>query len=228
MIARGTQSTWKSYYKEHDLNSTCKCTWYDRAFGTHRKSSKSNRYCVVLDKFLHFLLCFTWLLERDSAYRCCTTPTLHVLPCGAGIVSCIRHCWPCFDALCDLGLLTYVCFIPASSCFAHFIYCVWHLIQVSLYHRFTFFLVMFFHFVFVCLSLCYCSCCFWSGHLGRERTQHEDHEAPLHQMTASAIGNMPEVKMDHTKEVIMAKAMSLDQRNFTFKVSYALRTFTRC
>lgn len=49
--------------------------------------------------------------------------------------------------------------------------------------------------------------------------QHEDHEAPLHQMTASAIGNIPEGNIDGVKAAIASAAFNLDSRGFNFEVS---------
>lgn len=50
------------------------------------------------------------------------------------------------------------------------------------------------------------------------RTQHEGHTAPLHQMTASAIGNMPEGNIDSFKATLARHVQHADEHLFKFKV----------
>lgn len=49
--------------------------------------------------------------------------------------------------------------------------------------------------------------------------QHNNASVPLHQMTASAVGNTPERDIDKLKEVLMRGVMHADERLFSFKVS---------
>ena len=49
--------------------------------------------------------------------------------------------------------------------------------------------------------------------------QHNDSDVPLHQMTASAVGNMPEKDLDAVKEMVIRGVMHADERLFAFKVS---------
>lgn len=49
--------------------------------------------------------------------------------------------------------------------------------------------------------------------------KHNDSDVPLHQMTASAIGNMPEKDLDAVKEMVIRGVMHADERLFAFKVS---------
>ncbi|CAM9155057.1 unnamed protein product, partial [Hapterophycus canaliculatus] len=46
----------------------------------------------------------------------------------------------------------------------------------------------------------------------------DDSDVPLHQMTASAIANVPEKEIDTVKEMVMRGMMHLDEHNFKFKV----------
>ena len=56
------------------------------------------------------------------------------------------------------------------------------------------------------------------GH-GSAAAQHNNAAVPLHQMTASAVGNTPERDIDKLKEVLMRSVMHADERLFSFKVS---------
>ena len=49
--------------------------------------------------------------------------------------------------------------------------------------------------------------------------KHEDSDICLHQMTASAVGNIPEGNIDSAKEMIVRHAMHADQMLFDFKVA---------
>lgn len=53
----------------------------------------------------------------------------------------------------------------------------------------------------------------------KPRSQHAESNVPLHQMTASAIGNTPEGNINDLKATIMRTAMSGDERLFEFKVT---------
>lgn len=55
------------------------------------------------------------------------------------------------------------------------------------------------------------------GH-GSAAVQHNNANVPLHQMTASAVGNTPERDIDKVKEVLMRGVMHADERLFSFKV----------
>ncbi len=48
--------------------------------------------------------------------------------------------------------------------------------------------------------------------------QHNDSDIQLHQMTASAIGNMPEKDLDAVKEMVIRGVMHADEHLFKFKV----------
>lgn len=48
--------------------------------------------------------------------------------------------------------------------------------------------------------------------------QHNDHQVPLHQMTASAIGNLPEGNIDWIKSTLARQVLHADQHLFEFKV----------
>lgn len=48
--------------------------------------------------------------------------------------------------------------------------------------------------------------------------QHDESDVPLHQMTASAIGNMPEKDLDAVKEMVIRGVMHADENLFAFKV----------
>lgn len=47
--------------------------------------------------------------------------------------------------------------------------------------------------------------------------QHNDAKVPLHQMTASAVGNTPERDLDMMKEGLLRGIMHADERMFEFK-----------
>eukprot|EP00903_Cladosiphon_okamuranus_P015430 g14252.t1 len=49
---------------------------------------------------------------------------------------------------------------------------------------------------------------------------HNDSDVPLHQMTASAIGNMPEKDLDAVKEMVIRTVMHADEHLFAFKVRH--------
>eukprot|EP00904_Undaria_pinnatifida_P002914 jgi/Undpi1/12623/HiC_scaffold_6.g02291.m1 len=49
---------------------------------------------------------------------------------------------------------------------------------------------------------------------------HNNAAVPLHQMTASAVGNTPERDIDKLKEVLMRSVMHADERLFSFKVRH--------
>lgn len=51
--------------------------------------------------------------------------------------------------------------------------------------------------------------------------QHNQADVPLHQMTASAVGNTPEKDLDIVKEGILRGVMHADEHMFEFKVNYA-------
>lgn len=48
--------------------------------------------------------------------------------------------------------------------------------------------------------------------------QHNQATVPLHQMTASAVGNTPEKDLDVVKEGILRGVMHADEHMFEFKV----------
>lgn len=48
--------------------------------------------------------------------------------------------------------------------------------------------------------------------------QHNGSDVPLHQMTASAVGNKPEGGMNPAREAAIRSAMHADERLFDFKV----------
>lgn len=48
--------------------------------------------------------------------------------------------------------------------------------------------------------------------------QHNESRVPLHQMTASAVGNTPERDLDMVKEGILRGVMHADEHMFKFKV----------
>ncbi|CAN0157752.1 unnamed protein product, partial [Ectocarpus sp. 8 AP-2014] len=49
---------------------------------------------------------------------------------------------------------------------------------------------------------------------------HDESDVPLHQMTASAIGNMPEKDLDAVKEMVIRGVMHADENLFAFKVKH--------
>lgn len=52
--------------------------------------------------------------------------------------------------------------------------------------------------------------------------QHNNARVPLHQMTASAVGNTPEKDLDVVKEGVLRGVMHADEHMFEFKVNYML------
>lgn len=57
--------------------------------------------------------------------------------------------------------------------------------------------------------------------------QHDESDVPLHQMTASAIGNMPEKDLDAVKEMVIRGVMHADENLFAFKVCLSSTRPTR-
>lgn len=53
--------------------------------------------------------------------------------------------------------------------------------------------------------------------------QHNQAPVPLHQMTASAVGNTPEKDLDVVKEGILRGVMHADEHMFEFKVCTCVR-----
>lgn len=66
-----------------------------------------------------------------------------------------------------------------------------------------------------------CLFCWWCCSLPARVgwVQLNDSDVPLHQMTASAIGNMPEKDLDAVKEMVIRGVMHADEHLFAFKVS---------
>ena len=61
------------------------------------------------------------------------------------------------------------------------------------------------------------------GGLDSFAVQHNNASVPLHQMTASAVGNTPERDIDKAKELVMRGVMHADERLFDFRVSSRCR-----
>lgn len=58
--------------------------------------------------------------------------------------------------------------------------------------------------------------------------QHVGSKVPLHQMTASAVGNRPEGGMTAPREAAIRSAMHADERLFAFKVTNEMTCVIFC